>query len=156
MPHSLRARSVALLAALTLVAATSGCARMFGGSTQRLTVTSDPPGARVFIAGADSGVTPRVLRIKREFRPLELRVQGSGAAADTRTIGRELSVWGAFFDLLLMGNGALAWQASNTAGIMGTLFYAGLGFGVDGFTGSIWLLQTDSVHVRLPTAAAKP
>jgi hypothetical protein len=157
MPSVARHVAMSFSAAL-VVLSTAGCARIFGGSTQRLTVTSDPPGAHVFVAGADSGVTPRVMRITREHAPLQLRVQGDGVASDTRTIGRQLSVAGLLFDaLLVIPGGGLPCGVGVRQCVAGIGWALVLGFGTDFVTGAIWLLETDSVHVKLPPAAgARP
>ena len=80
-----------LTVAVTLVAlATGGCATMFTGSTQQLTVSSQPPGARVMVNGAYSGVTPVALLLKTDHDYV-LSLQREGFRDTTGTVFREFN-----------------------------------------------------------------
>ncbi len=57
--------AVAVIAA-SCGSVSAGCATMFTGSVENVTVSSQPPGARVFVDGAYSGVTPMTLLLKTE------------------------------------------------------------------------------------------
>ena len=80
-----------LIAVVALVAlATGGCATMFTGSTQQLTVSSQPPGARVMLNGVYSGVTPVALLLKTEHDYV-LTLQREGYRDTTGTVFREFN-----------------------------------------------------------------
>ncbi|QDQ29110.1 PEGA domain-containing protein [Chitinimonas arctica] len=53
-------------AALLLVLLSTGCASIVDGTTQKLTVQSEPSGAEVTINGQSRGKTPLVTEIKRQ------------------------------------------------------------------------------------------
>ena len=46
------------ITAIAAVIAASGCATLFNGFSQRIEVTSEPPGAEVFVGGELAGTTP--------------------------------------------------------------------------------------------------
>src|SRR3954464_644775 len=48
------------------VAASSGCATMFSGTTQPFTVRTEPPGAQVIVNGNYVGVTPLNIEVHRD------------------------------------------------------------------------------------------
>jgi len=80
---------VAGIAALC-AAATGGCATMFTGSVQQLTVSSQPPGARVFVDGAYTGVTPMTLMLKTE-RDHAIALQREGYQPTISPVSREFN-----------------------------------------------------------------
>jgi hypothetical protein len=155
-------RRLAVLLAIALCPpALTGCASIFGSTRQKLTVTSDPPGARIYIGGADSGITPRTMRIRRGSAPLVMRVQSDGSDAETRTLERGVSKGGLFFDALLGLWGVLMvnfdQQVAPSITVGAFLLPFGLTTGVDALTGKLWVLKTDSVHVVLRgRAGARP
>lgn len=83
---------VAVAAAAALLATSSGCSLVAGGS-QRFRVESDPPGARVFVNGQDMGSTPIDTRIQRRENAF-VTVKKRGYHTASRTTGRELSTIG--------------------------------------------------------------
>ena len=86
----------------------AGCS-IFGGSSQPLTVNSDPPGATVLLNGASAGTTPLQHSVSRRG-DLTLEVQKPGYASQVRSTSRKLSslgivdvIGGAIFLLPLLG-----------------------------------------------------
>ena len=82
---------------------------IFGGSSQSLTVNSDPPGANVLINGTLAGTTPLQHQVPRRG-DLTVEVQKTGYTPQTRVTGRKLSsvgivdvIGGALFLLPLLG-----------------------------------------------------
>ena len=66
---------IVAVASMTML---SSCATMFTGTTQKVTITSNPPAADVIINGVTRGVTPLELSIKKEIKgqPIELKKGG--------------------------------------------------------------------------------
>ncbi len=85
-------KPVATLLAAAILASSSGCSFVAGGS-QRFRVESDPPGARVYVNGQDMGATPIDTRIQRRDNVF-VSVKKRGYHTATRTTGRELSTIG--------------------------------------------------------------
>lgn len=82
---------------------------IFGGSSQPLTVNSDPPGANVLINGTLAGTTPLQHQVPRRG-DLTVEVHKQGYQTQSRMTGRKLSsvgivdvIGGAFFLLPLLG-----------------------------------------------------
>jgi hypothetical protein len=82
---------------------------IFGGSSQPLTVNSEPPGANVLINGTLAGTTPLQHQVPRRG-DLTVEVQKAGYKTQSRMTGRKLSsvgivdvIGGAFFLLPLLG-----------------------------------------------------
>ena len=82
---------------------------IFGGSSQSLSVNSDPPGANVLINGTLAGTTPLQHQVPRRG-DLTVEVQKAGYTSQTRVTGRKLSsvgivdvIGGVVFLLPLLG-----------------------------------------------------
>ncbi len=82
---------------------------IFGGSSQSLTVNSEPPGANVLINGTLAGTTPLQHQVPRRG-DLMVEVQKAGYKPQSRMTGRKLSsvgivdvIGGALFLLPLLG-----------------------------------------------------
>jgi len=104
--------------------ATGGCATMFTGNTQQLTVSSQPPGARVMVNGAYSGVTPVALLLKTEH-DYTLTLQREGYRDTTGAVFREFNPVAALNLLSLV-----CWA-------------------VDIATGAIWRLTPGAVYITM-------
>ena len=102
----------------------AGCATMFTGSSQQVTVSSQPPGARVIINGGYSGVTPVALLLKTE-RDYTVTLQREGFQDTTAPIFREFNPVAALNLLSLV-----CWV-------------------VDLATGALWRLTPTSVYVTM-------
>lgn len=112
MPHGHRSRNPSkAVTGLMLLACSlhlGGCS-IFGGSSQALSVNSDPPGANVLINGTIAGTTPLQQQVPRRG-DLTIEVQKTGYKPQSRMTGRKLSsvgivdvIGGAFFLLPLLG-----------------------------------------------------
>ena len=66
------------LAPVVAVLAAAGCATMANGTTQRIRVTSDPPGAGVFLDGRTVGTTPTQITVSRRSREPVIGVEKGG------------------------------------------------------------------------------
>lgn len=64
--------------AVGALATTAGCATFFGGTTQRIEVTSTPPGAEVLLDGEPVGATPAEIRVSRRHREPQIRIKKDG------------------------------------------------------------------------------
>jgi hypothetical protein len=112
------------LAASALVGMTSGCATMFTGSMQQVTVSSQPPGARVMVNGAYSGVTPVALLLKTQH-DYTLTLQREGYRDTSGAVFREFNPVAALNLLSIV-----CWA-------------------IDIATGAIWRLAPGAVYVSM-------
>jgi hypothetical protein len=71
----------------------SGCATIVNGRTQAVTVSSEPPGANVFLGSRLLGVTPARLELKRRDEHIVLRFEKDGFAAQDIPVQRSVSGW---------------------------------------------------------------
>ena len=78
-------RRFALVAA---VLAATGCATMANGTTQRIRVTSDPPGASVFLDGRPVGTTPTQITANRRNRESVIGIEKEGFQPATYRVER--------------------------------------------------------------------
>lgn len=112
MPDTLSHRNAYIrvgVAVLTVCHLNLTACSIFGGSSQSLTVNSDPPGANVLINGTLAGTTPLQHQVSRRG-DLTVEVQKTGYTPQTRVTGRKLSsvgivdvIGGALFLLPLLG-----------------------------------------------------
>ena len=84
-------RAVCALAAAVVLS--SGCATTMNGSTQRVSVASDPPGARVFLGGEALGVTPTVVTLDRRDPDPGLRLEKDCYRTTVLRVPRRTSQW---------------------------------------------------------------
>ncbi len=112
MPEVFHGRSARRLVTVALLIAghlnLTACS-IFGGSSQPLTVNSEPPGANVLINGTLAGTTPLQYQVPRRG-DLTVEVHKAGYKPQSRMTGRKLSsvgivdvIGGAFFLLPLLG-----------------------------------------------------
>jgi hypothetical protein len=92
----IRAGAIALLAATLLL---QGCGTIMKGTTQRVPVTSTPPGAKVFVDGESAGTAPVMLRLKKRSTAL-IRVESPGFTPQEVQVTRSRGKFGRF----LLGN----------------------------------------------------
>ncbi|MFA6165496.1 MAG: PEGA domain-containing protein [Gemmatimonadaceae bacterium] len=145
-------RPLGLLVSLSAVLLT-GCATLFGPRSRALQVTSEPSGARVFVAGADSGVTPLTLRLHRARRPVALRLEKTGYQVVTDTVKRDRLSSLLWLDALagLWGAASAAFGGSSVAaGFAGGLIWTA---GIDFMTGAALRPSVRELRVTLPAAA---
>lgn len=92
----IKAGAIALLAAALLL---QGCGTIMKGTTQKIPVTSTPPGAKVFVDGELAGTAPVMLRLKKRSTAL-IRVESPGSTPQEIQITRSRGKFGRF----LLGN----------------------------------------------------
>ena len=81
------------LVSVTLVP-TAGCATLVRPNTmQPVTITSDPPAARVFVDGELIGVAPVAVDLNRRVAHYDLRAEKDGCPPRELRLGRSLSRW---------------------------------------------------------------
>ncbi len=108
------------------IGAMSGCSTIINGTTQDVSVSSDPPGARVTADGNSVGVTPVVLDLKRKDNHI-ITVSMEGFHTEQIAVTKVLS-------------GAVA----------GNILAGGLiGWGVDAASGAQYKLKPDTIAVQL-------
>lgn len=134
---AMRGLTVALLLGVALGG--SGCAAMFRGTSQTVTVVTDPPGGTVYYRGARVDDGERIA-IRHQFRTPEFGLDGSRIPLTT-SMSYDPDVW-------LVGD--VGWFL--LGGIPGVI-----AFGVD-FGSGAWRRLDDRQLVRIPatTAAARP
>jgi hypothetical protein len=77
----------------TVIIVGSGCATIVNGRTQAVTVSSEPPGANIFIGSRLLGVTPARLELKRRDEHIVLRVERDGFVGQDVGVKRSVSGW---------------------------------------------------------------
>lgn len=108
-PHHCSAQRMVGITSLMVCYLNLSACSIFGGSSQALTVNSEPPGANVLINGTLAGTTPLQHQVPRRG-DLTIEVQKNGYTPQSRTTGRKLSsvgivdvIGGALFLLPLLG-----------------------------------------------------
>ncbi|OGG44226.1 MAG: hypothetical protein A3F84_09515 [Candidatus Handelsmanbacteria bacterium RIFCSPLOWO2_12_FULL_64_10] len=140
------------LVALTLMSCLlfqTGCATIFQGRTQTIEVTSDPPGAKVFVNGKQMSTTPVDIMLHRK-RTVTLRFEKEGYDPYEIRMKRTLSV-------LLLPNlavsalfGGFSGKLQGTAAGWGTFaVYGWLLFGTDFLTGSAFEQSPSIIEAKL-------
>ena len=71
----------------------AGCATMINGTSQRIQVLSEPPGAEVFVAGEPAGTTPTEFVMTRRAASPQVRVVDQQGNSEYRQLGNSLSKW---------------------------------------------------------------
>ena len=100
-------RAFCVLASCALVF--TGCASVMNGRTQVVAVSSDPPGAHVFVDEEHVGVTPTFVDLPRRERNLTLRLDKEGFGSVDVPVRRSPSGW-------LWGDAALAVSTGLSSG----------------------------------------
>ena len=78
---------------LAACAVSSACATAINGTTQRVAVASDPPGAQVYVNDAPAGVTPAFVDVPRRDPDLKLRLEKEGHEPAVLAPERSRSGW---------------------------------------------------------------
>src|SRR6185369_8834351 len=116
------------IALLAVCAVTSGgCATSFTGTSQQLTVSSNPTGARVFVNGSYFGITPVAVLLKTR-RDYSIILQHDGFQDSTARVARQFNPVA-----LLNVFSVLCWV-------------------VDLSSGAIWRLDRSSLYVTMVPA----
>ena len=118
-------RDIAFAAA---VLSTAGCATLFNGFSQRIEVTSEPPGAEVFVGGELAGTTPTEVVVSRRDMEHEFRVVEESGNSEYKWVRSRMSeeAWLNIFSGLLVGYGA--WFRSAEDKLEGNIGVGILGF----------------------------
>lgn len=95
-----------LLGVAVLALASTGCATLENGTTQRIPVTSDPPGAQVLLDGRPVGVTPTQITISRRNREPEIEVVMDGFTQSSHRLERRED-WATIFWSAFLGAGLI-------------------------------------------------
>ncbi len=127
-PVSRRHASPVLFALVgaTLVAGASGCATLFSGTSQSLQVSSEPPGARVFVNGSLAGNTPTTVTMKKGD-PVTIVGQYPGLPDATVVLGKQL----------------------DTIAVLNLFDF--VGWLIDVSTGAMWKFDRDRVVLQFQT-----
>ena len=139
-----------------------GCGSIFHGTSQRIQVVTDPPGATAS-AGTERVTTPGTLHLSRKARSAEIRIEKEGYVPKTVRLARRVSglVWtnlgwgvaGAFLDFAYAQASVLT--ASRSSGenrddlMVAGFGLAGLGFAIDFTSGGAYRLEPRTVVARL-------
>lgn len=115
------------LAAITLaLPLLGGCASIVNGTTQAVSVSSDPPGARVEVDGDPQGSTPISMELKRKHNHL-ITITMDGYQTEQIAVNKVMS-------------GAVA----------GNILAGGfIGWGIDAASGAQYKLKPDTIAVVL-------
>lgn len=116
----------------------TGCASVMNGRTQVVAVSSDPPGAHVFVDEEHVGVTPTFVDLPRRERNLTLRLDKEGFGSVDVPVRRSPSGWLWGDAALAVTNGLVAGQAIGDQTEWAHVFVqsAALWFGIDLLTGA--------------------
>ena len=88
-------RVLCALLAVPLALGTSSCCTIVSGTSQPVTIRSEPSGAEVTIDGAAAGTTPLTVRLRRRDQHLiEVAKEGAGKAVVTTTTRMNGWLWG--------------------------------------------------------------
>ena len=122
-------RNTTLLCIIAISITIIGCGTIMHGSTQEVSISSNPTEADVFIDDKDMGKTPINLNLDREHKTQNLRVELDGYLPYEMTINRKVSGW--------------AW---------GNLAFGGLpGVVVDAISGGLYKLTPEQIEADLKT-----
>jgi len=113
-------RFSALLFALALL---SSCAGVIKGTSQTITITSEPAGAEVLVDGLSRGVTPLTVKLKKNHYET-IMVKKTGYTAVTRPLEKA-------YDATALLN--ISWDSSTT----------------DMITGAAYEYEPNSYHITL-------
>ena len=111
-----------------LALTTASCATLFNGTSQRVEVVSEPPGATVYVDGAEVGITPTEVVLSRRSREREFRVVAPSGDSLQRWVRPRPSdrLWLNVFSGLFFGS--WAWSRSAEDALEGNI-----GVGIMGF-----------------------
>lgn len=123
-------RTIVLVGAFAGACVVSGCATITRGTTESLSIQSEPAGARVELSSGQTGVTPCSFELKRKN---DLKVFLHKDGFDDVTVDVESKVAGA-----------------GATGMAGNVLIGGIiGVGVDAASGATKSLRPNPVHVHL-------
>ncbi|MCH8245992.1 MAG: PEGA domain-containing protein [Bacteroidetes bacterium] len=116
----------ATYALLILAFVIAGCATIMHGTTQDVSISSQPTGATITIDGQTYGTTPVVADLKRKDKHM-IRIELEGYEPYEIGLGRKTSGW-----------------------VWGNIVFGGLiGLAVDAITGGLYKISPDQVEANL-------
>lgn len=119
--------SMMLVITTLMMAFSTGCASIIHGTSQKIPIESNPPGAVVFVDGEIRGRTPLSIRLRRREANNEVTLELEGYEPMTKTIGRRFSWWYA-----------------------GNVIFGGLiGICVDAADGAMWYRDCNGISVTM-------
>jgi hypothetical protein len=128
----------------------TGCATIFHGRMQTIEVTSDPPGARVFVNGKQMSSTPAEITVKRNSTVI-LRLEKKGYDPFEVKMKRGLSGW-ILADLLwgyLVFRHFRGFAEDVSSRLRIASILAGPGLGIDFLNGSAFKQRPSRLEVNL-------
>ena len=109
----------------------AACATIMQGTSQEVSVSSTPTGARVLVDGAEMGKTPLVASLKRKDKHV-VRVELEGYQPFEMALGRATSGW-----------------------VWGNIVFGGIpGLAIDAITGGMYKLKPEEIQATLAQSAA--
>ena len=81
------------LACLGFAVAASGCATLMAGGPDHIPVSSNPPGATVFVDGVPVGQTPMIVTLDREHGHGTIQIQAPGYAPAIIQRDKDINGW---------------------------------------------------------------
>ncbi len=69
----------------------SGCATFFSGSSEVITISSNPPGASVVIDGKEQGKTPYAFGHRRKLKQTTIELQYDGYESQSFLLGKRFN-----------------------------------------------------------------
>ena len=115
-----------LSTSICLLLLAGGCATIMHGTTQEISISSVPSGAKVLVDGKTRGLTPAVADLRRKDKHL-IQIQLDGYQPYELHLVRRTSGW-------VWGN---------------VVFLGWLGLAVDAITGGIYKMSLDEVRAEL-------
>ena len=112
--------------AVALAVTLAGCATIMQGSSQEVSISSQPTGANVFVDGVMVGTTPHVANLKRKDKHV-VRLELDGYQPFELPLTRATSGW-----------------------VWGNLAFGGLpGLAIDAISGGMYKLKPETVNATL-------
>ena len=116
-----------VISLLTIILLVVGCATIMQGTSQGISVNSNPSGARIVVMGMDQGVTPAVVKVSRGDTNVIIKIQKDGYAPVEIALSRSVSGW-----------------------VWGNIAFGGvIGLVVDFATGGVYKLNPEVINAEL-------
>jgi hypothetical protein len=102
-----------ILSALVMISTLFGSATIFKGTSQAITINSEPKGARVYVDGQLRGITPMSFTMNKSLSTHEIRVHKDGYKDVVRVLEKK-------YDPVAIAN--IIWDLSTTDMLSGAAF----------------------------------
>ena len=127
-----RSQHLLLIVFTVLIIAVNGCATIMQGSSQEMSISSSPTGAKVLVDGAELGTTPYTASLKRKDKHV-VRIEMDTYQPYEISLARATSGW-----------------------VWGNLVFGGIpGLAIDAITGSMYKLKPEDVFANLALTSFK-